>query len=404
MSMIHRIARRRLLAAVTALFAFSACDDPAALTPAGASVTGDVTLESRAPVPGARILLTSAEGELSALSGPDGRFGFQDIAAGEWDVRIEPPHGFESASAGEAALALERNAAVVLNVDLASSGEGGVLAIRVQTETSQPVRGAVVLVLGGIDTIAVGATTSTGDLLLPMSAGSYVVQLIVPEGRAPAGGSPTIHDDVVVSDGATTWLDFTLTEGTGGEDPPTGSGSLAGTVHVGDAPFPGVRVWAIGFGDTLNSAVTDANGRVQWSQVPAGEWIVWTEVPSGYAVAPGQRHPLVADVRDQATTSFSIGLVEHDGAARLDVVVLGDSIPLAGVLVYVMHQDGDASVAAGNTDAGGRFGAELAPGLYAVEIEPPAGYRMIEGETTRQENVELRANATAHTVFYLESL
>ncbi|TWT37695.1 Serine-aspartate repeat-containing protein D precursor [Posidoniimonas corsicana] len=163
----------------------------------------------------------------------------------------------------------------------------------------------------------------------------------------------------------------------------------------GEEPIAGVTLKLYKDGvDTGRTAITDANGYYQFTNLDAGSYTVVQVHPAGWLDGkdtPGS-HGGVADASGDAirqiTITFGDDSVENNfgellpGSIRGKVVVSTDpecdpddgEPPIAGVTIELLNESGQV-IATTLTDANGEYAfTNLPPGVYSVREIQPAGY------------------------------
>lgn len=142
-------------------------------------------------------------------------------------------------------------------------------------------------------------------------------------------------------------------------------------------------------GNTVTSAVTDADGEYSFDDLPAGQYRVTVVPPAGYVATKPAQVTSVALSGVARDDTLDVGLdpsqvtvggavwADADGDGVLDAGEVGTS----GVTMSITNMDGSAvtdvygnPVPAVMTDANGEYEfAKLPPGQYRVTVSPPAG-------------------------------
>lgn len=320
-------------------------------------ITGTVTDVAEGPLEGVELSLTDANGTVVATTTTTtgGTYAFPGFVATDgYSVRVTPPDGKIAQSA------------VSQDVDL--TDEDGVADFTVRDIVPVAVSGRITdtdgLPIAGVTVTIDGLTTTTDAdgryVIDDVPVGDHTATITTPDGYTLVTSAPpfTVPED---SETPITDVDFVVAE----------HPSLSGTVQSNGAGVAGVTVTASGPGGSTLSAVTDANGDYSFPRLPAGEYTVGIEVPSGYSASgPVARDESVGatDVEDVDFELARLGAI--DGVVRTD-----GGTPVAGVAITVEGPDGTQQVA---TDADGAYGlGTLPPGTYTITVTPPAGTAVV---------------------------
>ena len=158
----------------------------------------------------------------------------------------------------------------------------------------------------------------------------------------------------------------------------------------------------------LATKTTDANGNYLFDQLATGAYSVKFNAPAGYVISPKDANANASDTVDSdadsatgKTGSYTLASGVQNltvDAGMRQVAHLGDFVfidgngnglqdagepGLAGVTVNLINASGVTPIAATTTtDANGKYGFDVSPGTYAVQVVAPAGY----GITTKDAN------------------
>lgn len=253
----------------------------------GFSLTG-VVVDGGQPVPGANVMVTSTlRSQGSSITGSDGRFRIENLAAGTYRVMVMAGFGLQHVES------LELSGDRELSIALAT---GEISGVAVEAESGEPVAGAVVGVqsLDPGDTapwarqLAFGQrleTDSAGRFRIPhLKAGSWRVTVTAP---GLAVGEAT----VVVAEGVTPEVEIQLAPAEG----------VAFEVALeSGAALPAVQVVILDpSGQRLSEGTHRVkDGTVEVSTVPAGRWELVVQGADSAATrfvvtAPGDQGRLV---------------------------------------------------------------------------------------------------------------
>ncbi|WP_374241629.1 SdrD B-like domain-containing protein, partial [Zoogloea sp.] len=171
-------------------------------------------------------------------------------------------------------------------------------------------------------------------------------------------------------------------------------GTITGSVledtnndNMGDTPIPGVTVvLKDALGNPVASTTTDANGNYSFTNVPAGNYTIVEQTPTGYLDVGdkdgGDPNMISVTVQPGQTNSGNV-FVDERSAAIGDKVWLDSNANgvqdageagIAGVTVKLLDGAGGV-VSTSTTDASGNYlFSNLTPGDYAVQVVLPTGY------------------------------
>ncbi len=236
-----------------------------------AAVSGRVVDASGAGVAGVTVAIDGTP--LTAITDGDGRYLFDRVEPGAYEVRVVPPTGFTSADADRTiavaegteepiVLPAEDDFVLVENADL-----GGVIT---SPATGVGVIGAVVTVIDADGVIvATTVTRPLGVYTVPrLPAGEYTVSVTPPNGYAPLG---PVTSTLTLGTSDLTDVNFELAL----------LGSFSGTVRdtAGD-PVPGVTLTLEGPGGT-QLLVSDEDGTYSLGDLVPGDYQLVVVPPEG---------------------------------------------------------------------------------------------------------------------------
>ncbi|MBN9624023.1 MAG: carboxypeptidase regulatory-like domain-containing protein [Actinobacteria bacterium] len=228
---------------------------------------------------------------LCATTSETGEYEITGVAAGQYMVEFAPPAPAEyftqwysgAASADRATPVLVAAGTVAPGVDASlikvpPPGPGAIKGTVTAEKTGQPVTGVEVCgeQMGVVGTFCDTTEATGGYEIGGLTAGQYTVKFSPPadyftqwySGASSAAGATAIS----VAAGATTsGIDAVL------QKPPSGPGSISGTVTAADTelPVPGVKVCATQVGVTGSRCeTTGTDGKYGFPELPAGQWLL----------------------------------------------------------------------------------------------------------------------------------
>lgn len=178
------------------------------------------------------------------------------------------------------------------------------------------------------------------------------------------------------------------TENPGGDDPvipdtPAGKGNLKVIVYdekTNEVVPNATVVITYPDGITKKTDVTNSNGELSISKVPAGEYTVVTaKVPDGYTVTAGKKH--TAEVKVDETTVLEVFINTDVGTLIITVYDEKTNEVVPNATVTVTYPDGEKSPYI--TDSEGKITLSGVPvGKYVTETtKVPDGYTVTVGKT-----------------------
>lgn len=178
------------------------------------------------------------------------------------------------------------------------------------------------------------------------------------------------------------------TENPGGNDPvvpetPAGKGNLKVIVYdekTNEVVPNATVVITYPDGVTQKTDVTNSNGELSVSKVPAGEYTVVTaKVPDGYTVTAGKKH--TAEVKVDETTVLEVFINTDVGTLIITVYDEKTNEVVPNATVTVTYPDGEKSPYI--TDSEGKITLSNVPvGKYVTETtKVPDGYTVTVGKT-----------------------
>ncbi len=371
-------------------------------------VTG-TALENGVPVAGVSVSLALPSGEtLERLTEADGGFAFENVECGEAVLSVVPPQGLavmtvnqESVNAGryEEALTLTPGgSAKEITLEKTASILGGASAVG----------GAKTVAAVSVYADASVQTESDGSFRIDgLAAGDYSVYVPLPQGRAPAEGSPW----QVTKQGDMLWLTASIPAGGEYELPElllTTLTSIEGCAYVdangnhardeGEQLMTGVPVALQrarnGAWEDAGDTATDEYGHFGFEQLAEGEYRVAsrTDAKDLYVASVGACEQSV----DDSGVVYSASIILKDGQMSKGEADIGLQTPASlmftafadnnrdgargkkeravkGITVEVL--EGETAIASGTTDAAGEVTLNgIRPGNHRLRVTLPDGY------------------------------
>ncbi|HEX2168241.1 MAG TPA: SdrD B-like domain-containing protein [Longimicrobiales bacterium] len=187
-------------------------------------------------------------------------------------------------------------------------------------------------------------------------------------------------------------------DGGGGTTQPPETGTVSGEVTAAGAGVAGATM-TLSQGSTTRTTTSASSGAYSFSSVEAGSWSVAIGVPAGFALAAGQAASVPVTVTGGQTATADFALMSTLSSIRATVNV-GDE-PRSDVTLRLFDAGGNSARATQSTNASGvSIFTALAAAAYDVEVVPPTGLELEEGETARK-RVTTTAGAEASVGFAL---
>jgi hypothetical protein len=266
-----------------------------------------------------------------------------------------------------------------------------------------PVGGATALGLGNERTLLRSTTTDDQGrfAFAGVAAGSYRLWVTPPEQYAVSHPAPgDIRVQVAADRTASIEIELALADSV--ELPPVETGTIRVSARDGDEPVAGVYVSVSHgeSGDWAGSGRTDRDGLALVDVAPGAYDVaiiptIWYEV-DGDAVTGA-----TVAVDETTDVAFALTRLESLPAGQLMVYVDADSLPVAGVTVYALNEDGTERLTSGVTDDRGRIAFSLDQGAYQAEIEVPEGYVLYEGQPNPMGTFHIVPGETTWAGFFL---
>jgi len=408
------------------------------------SIWGDVTEDLNGdgigddPIPGVTITLKDAAGNVvaTAVTDADGKYDFVDLPAGVYTVEETQPPAFQDVSdqdgspdgdPGDNDSTVDNSITVTTvpgEADMDNDFvEVGLTSIwgSVTEDTNDddsgdiPIAGVTITLKDASGNVLQTAVTDADGKydFVGLPPGDYIVEQSQPAGFddvSDQDGSP----DGDAGDGDDTVDNSIAVTTTGGEADMDNDfveellTSIWGAVledidgdGTGDAPLEGVAITLKdGSGNIISATVTDADGKYDFVDLPAGDYILEENQPQDYRDVSDQDGSPDGDVGDSDTAvDNKITVTTVPGEADMDNDFIeegltsiwgsvtedtnndgsGDS-PIAGVTITLKDAVGNVLETA-VTDADGKYDfVGLRPGNYTVEQSQPAGYENVSDQ------------------------
>jgi len=262
--------------------------------------------------------------------------------------------------------------------------------------------------LGGTTAIGLGSSrmllrsTVTDDqgrfAFAQVEEGSYDLWVTPPE--AYTVSSPDLRVNVTADRTSSVVIDLAPEDTV--NVPPQETGTLAVSARDGENAVEGayVSVTHHDTGTWAGSGRTGEDGRALIDVAP-GSYDV-TLIPTIWYEVNGEARLTVSVTVDQTTdVAFSLTRLASLPPGQLMVYADADSLPVAGVTVYVFDEAGTEQLASGVTDERGRVAFSLEDGAYAAGIDVPEGYVLYPGQENPMGALPVQAGQTTWVGFWL---
>lgn len=180
----------------------------------------------------------------------------------------------------------------------------GSIIVRVKDQAGEPVPGALVVLYSPERELASSTSRESGRVVFrDVPFGQFGVAAVPPRGYVPAPGQRPFVDGIKVGEAQTDSIEIRLAKQ-----------ACCGVVRVrvvttDSTPVAGARLILYTPRYPFANELTGADGRYVFTNVPAEEYGVRVELPTGYAVPPGGRDYLDAiRVTENSDTSVQIVL------------------------------------------------------------------------------------------------
>ena len=410
--------------------------DDAGIVPNG-SIWGAVLEDTNddgtgdAPIAGVTVTLKDAAGNVVAtqVTDADGKYDFLDLAPGSYTVEQSQPAGFDDVSdqdgtpdgdPGDSDTTVDNSISVVVDPGEADMTNDFVeeLLTSIWGDVTEDVDGdgtgdapiaGVTITLKDASGAVIATTVTDADGkydFVDLPAGVYTVEETQPDvftdvsdqdespDGDPGDADTTVDNSITVTttpgeaDMDNDFVEVLLTSiwGDVTEDI-DGDGT-------GDAPLAGVTITLKdASGAVIATAVTDADGKYDFVDLPAGVYTVEETQPDDYRDVSDQDESPDGDPGDSDTTvDNSITVTTIPGEADMDndfveegltsiwgAVVTAEG-PLEGVTITLKDAAGNV-IATTVTDADGKYDfVGLRPGDYIVEQTQPVGYNSVSDQ------------------------
>lgn len=258
--------------------------------------------------------------------------------------------------------------------DLLTDGyDYGEIEVRTVRRSGEPVPGLDLALYGRGRDLGYGTTGDSGRFVFRyVPQGRYGVYVGISEAyRLLAGPEANVVDTIRIQPGERQEVTFTFLK--------VGSGTLAAQVSLETGePAAGVRVRVYSFRGTAAEGVTTAQGRVEFPDLPFGNYGIEVQPAPGFSPAPGTLgyiDGLWVEEGSYETARFTLS--KCFGAVRARIVdQTGRAASGVAVRLYTFR----GTLARGATDAGGEFlFSNLPCGDYGLALELPLGSSVPNG-------------------------
>ena len=408
------------------------------------SIWGDVTADSDndglgdTPIPGVTITLKDAAGNViaTAVTDADGKYDFVDLPAGDYIVEQAQPAGFSDESdfdespdgdAGDSDTAQDNSITVttVANeadmdndfVEVALTSIWGDVTEDIDGDGvgDAPIAGVTITLKNAAGfTLATQVTDADGKYdFVDLVPGDYVVEQTQPADYIDVSDRDESPDGDVGDSDTTVDNSIAVTTTPGEADMDNdfieeGLTSIWGDVTedvdgdgTGDLPISGVTITLRdAAGNVLDTEVTDADGKYDFTGLPAGDYLVEETQPAGFSDVSDRDESADGDAGDSDTTvdnAIAVTTVPNEADMDNDFIeeklasisgsVLEDidnddagDRPISGVTILLKDAAGN-TVAQDITDANGFYEfLNLSPGVYTLMEMQPDGFEDVSDE------------------------
>ncbi len=150
--------------------------------------------------------------------------------------------------------------------------------------------------------------------------------------------------------------------------------------------------------------ITDAKGKVEFSRLPSGNYIVIEQTPPvGYSLNPNNAYPLTINTDDAAQRKLTQTITNPVLTRAIQILKTDEQGVVLAQAQFGLYQGSispEKLLATATSDANGAVTfANLKPGIYYIaEIAAPAGYQMPE----QQQVVKAVINQLGQTSYWLD--
>lgn len=327
------------------------------LTPNPGAISGTV-LDASASTPIAGALVQILQGSVlvtSGLTDTNGNFLFNNFAPGSYTISA----GATNYQIGTTSIQVVSNQTATTTISL-QNNPGTVTGTVIDSNTSDPIPGAVVDILQGLTLISSTLTDSLGGYTInQLSPGSYTI-------RATASNYQPSVQGCIISAGATVTEDFAL------DIQPS---NVVGTVIDADTEeaIAGALVIVVQDNNIIANALTDSSGMFSISELAAGTYSIQ------FSRMNYQNNVTGLTLNTNETRNVNIALQPNPGSIQGSVK---DTLnqPITGAFVSVDILKGNILVAQALTDMNGLYTIpNLGEGSYVIQASATNYQTAVQG-------------------------
>lgn len=187
---------------------------------------------------------------------------------------------------------------------------------------------------------------------------------------------------------------------------PTGAGDTGGVegrTSLGSSiPLAGVDLYLLR-GDTLRHQVSDLDGHFAFGDLREGQYWIHMDPPTGYTRPSPESGPIAVGVPSAYTVSLTIVFLNQTPRGSIAVGAVADSAgagepdgaaPVAGVTVRLFANGSETSMGERETGNEGLAVFSVDSGTYDVDVVPPPGTAIADGEPTRMSGIRVTEGTT----------